>query len=205
MTNKDLVIRHLKFIYPKEASNSDIVKATKIEPHQTVFAITRGLRDQGFITARQLGREWFFKAKPGDLPPTQETKPIIIPDDAAEFSSSSFEQQAREIFSRYYSTNLSSGRVKGVPKIWDLVSSDGKIVGDAKFYTLVGGVSLPPAKFSIIAEHIWLLEKTQAETKFLVFGNQIEVPKLWLDKYGDLVKDIHFFFMDNARNITTLK
>jgi hypothetical protein len=36
---------------------------------------------------------------------------------------------------------------------------------------------LPAAKFSIVAEHIWLLEKSGASTKFLVFGNQREVPE----------------------------
>ena len=92
-----------------------------------------------------------------------------------------------------------------VAKVWDMVSADGNIVGDAKYYTLVRGSALPPAKFATIAEHVWLLEKTNARIKFLVFGNQIEVPQLWLEKYGNLVSYIRFYFMDVDGKITRLK
>jgi hypothetical protein len=51
-------------------------------------------------------------------------------------------------------------------------------VGDAKYYTLVGGKRLLPAKFSVIAEHVWLLEKTEALGTSLVFGNERRVPEL---------------------------
>jgi hypothetical protein len=83
----------------------------------------------------------------------------------------------------------------GVPKIFDLVSEDRRIVGDAKFYTLVNGIALPPAKFAIIAEHVWLLEKTGAPTVFLVFGNDRRVPESWLAKYGSLAAACQFYFL----------
>lgn len=80
-----------------------------------------------------------------------------------------------------------------------MVSPDGNIVGDAKYYTLVRGKRLPPAKFSIIAEHVWLLEKTGAPTTFLVFGNERDVPMLWLERYGSLVSGVAFYFLtDNG-------
>jgi len=82
-----------------------------------------------------------------------------------------------------------------VPKAFDLVSPDGSIIGDAKYFTLVKGQRLPPAKFSVIAEHVWLLEKTDASTRFLVFGNQREVPRLWLKRYGYLVAAVDFYFL----------
>ncbi|MCK5582489.1 MAG: hypothetical protein KAI33_01800, partial [Elusimicrobiales bacterium] len=74
---------------------------------------------------------------------------------------------------------------------------DGSIIGDAKYFTLVHGRSLPPAKFSVIAEHVWLLEKTKAKRKFLVFGNDKRVPEEWLKRYGNLVKNIVFYFIDD--------
>lgn len=81
-------------------------------------------------------------------------------------------------------------QVVHVPKKFDFVSPDRHIVGDAKYYTRVGGMGLPPAKFSVIAEHVWLLEKTGAREKFLVFGNDREVPIRWLKRYGGLVFDV---------------
>ncbi len=202
MTNTEVVLRHLNFIYPQEATNSDIVRATKIEPHQKVYGITRKLLRAGKISGRQIGREWFFKAIPGseEAPETLYEKPI--PEESP--NSTSFESLARQVFSRYYGTPLKPGCLPGIPKKWDLLSDDGMIVGDAKYYTLVGGSSLPPAKFSTIAEHVWLLEKTDARTKFLVFGNQIEVPQHWLARYGKLVSGVNFFFLDAEGNITLL-
>lgn len=89
---------------------------------------------------------------------------------------------------------LLPGQVGQVPKKFDFVSPDEQIVGDAKYYTRVGGTGLPPAKFSVIAEHVWLLEKTAAREKFLVFGNDREVPVLWLKQYGGLVASVAFSF-----------
>jgi hypothetical protein len=66
---------------------------------------------------------------------------------------------------------------------------------------MVKGKSLPPAKFSIIAEHVWLLEKTKAPQRFLVFGNDRKVPQLWLKKYGNLVNSVKFFFVTEDGNL----
>lgn len=203
MSNKELILRHLRFIFPQEVSISDLERATNVHPHQQVYIITRDLRQKGFISGRRIGTEWFFKAKSGedilevpqsDLPPEKDQSS----------NSRTFEDTARIIFSTHFNAHLTAGSLPGVPKIWDMISSDGKIVGDAKYYTLVGGTSLPPAKFATIAEHVWLLEKTSAETKFLVFGNQIEVPQLWLARYGKLLKDVQFFFMNDKESVTKL-
>jgi hypothetical protein len=115
-----------------------------------------------------------------------------------------FERLAEQVMSRHFGMFLRKGTLPGVPKIFDLVSADGRIAGDAKYYTLVGGQRLPPAKFSVIAEHVWLLEKTQAARRFLVFGNQREVPVQWLKKYGHLVANVEFYFLTDEGKLETL-
>lgn len=82
-----------------------------------------------------------------------------------------------------------------MPKKFDMVSPDGALVGDAKFLTLVRGEKWPPAKAMEIAGHVWLLEKTRASRRFLVFGNQRRVSEWWLEKYGPLVSDVEFYFL----------
>ena len=49
---------------------------------------------------------------------------------------------------------------------------------------------------TFITEHVWLLEHTKAKRKFLVFGNDRRVPELWLNDYGNLLKDVEFYFID---------
>ena len=97
--------------------------------------------------------------------------------------------------SRHFGLTLAPGQVPGVHKEWDMVSPGGEAVGDAKYFTLVRGQHLPPAKFSVIAEHVWLLEKTAAPTTFLVFGNDRQVPELWLERYGRLVSGVSFYVL----------
>jgi hypothetical protein len=108
--------------------------------------------------------------------------------------SAQFESYTRKVMSDLFKTALTAKK-GNLPKIFDLVSDDEQIVGDAKYYSLVRGKSLPPAKFSTIAEHVWLLEKTGAKTKFLIFGNDRRVPEEWLKRYGKLVGDVRFYFL----------
>lgn len=127
-----------------------------------------------------------------------ERIPMAEVDTSSEISTSAseFEEKARIFMSEYYSKPLHASKHSNVPKTFDMVSDDSDIVGDAKYYTMVRGSSLPPAKFATIAEHVWLLEKTGAKHKFLIFGNDKRVPQEWLKRYGELVDGVDFFFYE---------
>lgn len=86
-----------------------------------------------------------------------------------------------------------------------MVTPDRRVVGDAKYFTLAGGQRPPPAKFSIIAEHVWLLEKTGAPTTFLVFGNDRQVPELWLQRFGHFATCVDFYFLEDDGRLESLK
>jgi hypothetical protein len=116
-----------------------------------------------------------------------------------------FEDFARHKMSDFFKIQLSERQLPGFPKRFDMVSSDGQIVGDAKFLTLVHGKALPPAKFMEIAGHVWLLERIRASQRFLVFGNQREVPEWWLKKYGSLVTNVEFFFIYATGELVKLR
>ena len=107
-----------------------------------------------------------------------------------------FEDLARKTMSQYFGARLIEKNPKGYPKRFDMVSSDESIVGDAKYLTLVHRERFPPAKMMEIAGHVWLLERVEAKTRFLVFGNQSGVPEKWLEKYGNLVQTVDFYFID---------
>jgi len=115
-----------------------------------------------------------------------------------------FQELARKAMSQYFSVRLSEKRPKGFPKRFDMVSPKEDIVGDAKFLTLVRRTRLPPAKFMEIAGHVWLLERTEARKRFLVFGNQRRVPEWWLEKYGFLLQNVDFYFVDETGSVSRL-
>jgi hypothetical protein len=198
-TNRERILDYLWSISPDWATNSQIRDATGIKSHQQVYMLTRELMGARLIRGEQRGREWIFWADESPVvqlaSPGQAPMREVLTQAEKQLSPRAFEDLARSVTSAHFGVPLVSGQVPGVPKEFDMVSPDGSIVGDAKYFTLVRGQRLPPAKFSVIAEHVWLLERTGAPTTFLVFGNDRQVPELWLQRYGDLVSGIAFYFL----------
>jgi hypothetical protein len=207
-TNKERILDYLWSISPGWATNSQVRDSTGVKSHQQVYMLTRELMGAGLIRGERRGQEWIFWAdeslivqltSPGQAPMRE-----ILAQAETRLSPRAFEDLARSVMSAHFGVPLVSGQVSGVPKEFDMASPDGSIVGDAKYFTLVRGQRLPPAKFSVIAEHVWLLERTGAATKFLVFGNDRQVPMLWLQRYGDLVTDVAFYFLSDEGKLELL-
>ena len=207
-TNKERVLDYLWSVSPECATNSQIREATGISSHQQVYMLTRELMGARLIRGEQRGREWFFWAD--ESPNVQLASPGLVPtrevlaQAEAQLSPRAFEDLARSVMSVHFGISLAPGQVPGVPKEFDMISPDRSIVGDAKYFTLARGQRLPPAKFSVIAEHVWLLEKTGAPTTFLVFGNDRQVSLLWLERYGDLAVDVDFYFLTDEGELEQL-
>lgn len=197
MTNEDRVRDYLRAISPRDATISEIVAHTAIKPRQQVFQLTQKLYKSGKIKGSKDGDWKFWIGKNPTIKLDEPTPTSII-------RSAAFEEQARRVMSKYFGVPLSLGKVPGVAKGFDLVSADKQIVGDAKFYTMVNGSGLPPAKFATIAEYVWLLEKIAAKHRFIVFGNDRQVPEEWLKRYGKLVSGIDFYYIHPSDAIERL-
>ncbi len=44
-----------------------------------------------------------------------------------------------------------------------------------------------------------------AAQRFLVFGNDIRVPRLWLERYGHLAAGVTFFFLHDGERLEVLQ
>jgi hypothetical protein len=206
VASAESVLDYLWSIAPDGATNGEIARRLAISSHQVAFMVTRDLFRRGLIRAERTGRTWMFYAleKQPILPARRATLASDTSSSGGVLLPAAFEGLARRLLGERYATILPPGRVPGVRKLFDFVSPDGRIVGDAKYYTRVGGIRLPPAKFSVIAEHVWLLEKTHAPGTFLVFGNDRRVPVLWLERYGNLVSSVVFYFLTDDGQLETL-
>ena len=111
--------------------------------------------------------------------------------------STKFENEVRQFCINKFNVGFEPKKIKirEVEKSFDLVSSDGNHIGDVKYYK---NIKTPAAKWSVIAEYVWLLEKTKAKHKFIVFGQDREVPIRWLKRFGCLT-DIKFYFFANKK------
>jgi hypothetical protein len=205
MTYAERILNYLWSVAPKGATNGEIARALGIASQQTVYLATQDLRRQGLVYGEQHGRNWIFHAveSPDTLVRSRvpfSSRPALVEQEPATFAS-----VVRRILEQRYRTELPSAVVPEVPKRFDFVSTDRQIIGMAHYYPRTDGTGLPPAKFSIIAEHVWLLEKTAASQAFLVFGSDREVPRLWLERYGHLAPDATFYFLAPDGTLETLR
>ncbi len=115
-----------------------------------------------------------------------------------------FQESARAVMSATLGVELRERKIPNFPKKFDMVSPDFQSVGDAKYLRLVGGKRTPSAKLMEITGHVWLLEKVPAMRRFLVFGNQREVPELWLKKYQTLLAGVEFYFLSEGGPLALL-
>lgn len=122
--------------------------------------------------------------------------PLTTPDWA---DGRAFESHAARFLSDLWGVDLAARSVTlrgGVTKKFDLVSADGRIVGDAKYYK---NIAVPAAKWSTIAEYVWLLQHVQsADCRFMVFGLDREVAARWLHRFRPLTHDVAFYFFDGS-------
>jgi hypothetical protein len=110
-----------------------------------------------------------------------------------------FVERAREVMVEFYGRPLKPRRIGGT-QFWDYVSSDGTIVGDARWF----GQVVPVAR-AFVSEAVWLLEKVGAVQKFIIFGGEVEVPRQWLELWATLCpEDIHLFYLDNTGELHEL-
>jgi hypothetical protein len=204
-TNKERVLECIWAASPGGATNAQIRHGTGITSHQQVYLLTRELAIPGWIRREQHGREWVFWAdesvgsqlsSPGA---TRLEEPVAGP-----HASETFAERARAAMSLYLGVELAPNVIPGVLWAFDMVSPDQSMTGCALYYAPVQGQHLPPAKFSLIAERIWLLERAGARDRFLVFGYDRDVPLLWLERYGHLASGVGFFYLDGDGSVEEL-
>lgn len=107
-----------------------------------------------------------------------------------------FERELMVFLQQKWNVSLKTKIVKihELEKSFDLVSDDVNCIGDAKFCK---SLDVPAAKWSAIAEYVWLLQFTNARNKFLIFGRDKDVPQRWLNRYRSLIGDVKFYFFDH--------
>ena len=193
--NVERILDYVWSAQPRGASNAQIRIGAGVKSHAQVYVLTQDLQRSGKIQARQSEREWIFFLNESPEELLQSLGKVAPHTPAPSFTEKDFEDLAQQVFSQRLSVPLTQGEVPGIPKSFALVSPNGEVVGDAKLYAFAGAYHLPLAKFSTIAEIVWLLEKVPAKRKLLVFGNDIEIPQMWLARYGSLRGSVEFYFL----------
>jgi hypothetical protein len=128
VTNKERVIEYLRSIAPKSATTPTSV------PERASRHMPRSSRSAELTETN---------SAPQPSGPAPAESPPVADQEASE-TPAGFERAACLAISRDFNTALSPARLHGVPKTFDFVSEDRRIVGDAKYCTLVNGAGTPP-------------------------------------------------------------
>jgi len=116
-----------------------------------------------------------------------------------------FEDELRHFLKTIWQVDLQERaiQIKGIRKKFDLVSDGARprFVGDAKY---IKNIPVPAAKFSMIAEYVWLLSHVSAARRFLIFGHDRKIPERWLKRYKSLAQGIEFYFFTGTKLVRLL-
>jgi hypothetical protein len=200
MTDRERILAYLRSLSPKAATNSEIQEATGIESHHQVYEVTQELLEQREIHGVKGDKGWWFWiGEPEELP-----EPIRARRRRRGLGPRKFEALARQVMSEHFQIKLERGYLGQVHREFDFVAPYGRIVGDALHLRGSTGTRWAPAKAASIAEHIWMLEKTGAPLTFLVFGNDRHTPTMWLERFGNLVFNVSFYFLSDDGELEEL-
>lgn len=133
MTQAERVLDYLWSVAPNGATNGELALRLGIRSHQTVYMLTQQLMYQGRIRASRSGPTWVFHVAE-DSGTMLGTGPAWT---NATTLAARFETLARGILSDRYAVELRPGSVPGIPTVFHFVSPDHRVVGDAKYFSVV--------------------------------------------------------------------
>ena len=111
-----------------------------------------------------------------------------------------FPDHARRILSARWGTTLLQRLAVlpgGVTQAFELVSGNGRIVGDVVW---LAGRGDADAKAAAIAEAVLIVgHVTNADRRFLVFGQDFDVLSRWLTRYRGVLAGVEIWFLDGDR------
>ena len=123
-----------------------------------------------------------------------------------------FENTARKSIESELGCILNCGKINinGKVKNFDLLNIDEKIVGDIKHYRMTSGGNNPSAKFSVLNEYSWLMQKLeqfqkQKWRKVFVIGEDPNVVKKYISIFDAWLDDIQIYFCDASGKLKKMR
>jgi hypothetical protein len=111
-----------------------------------------------------------------------------------------FPAHARRVLSARWGSTLQRRTAVlpgGEARLFELVSGNGRIVGDAVWLEGRGDTD---AKWAAIAEAVLIVgHVTKADRRFLVFGQDWDTVSRWLGRYRLLLDEVEVWFLDGDR------
>jgi hypothetical protein len=192
------IVEHLS---TNGASLDDGELADALGVSRTVIAdACRQLEAQGRVVRNMAGG-----TRPAVTVAAGEDAPVAAPAPAAALVSdggrAGFPAHARRVLSARWGTTLHRRQAVlpgGTARMFELVSGNGRIVGDVVWLADSGPTA--EGKSAAIAEAVLIVgHVTNADRRFLVFGDEWDVVSRWLASYRLLLDGVELWFLEGDR------
>lgn len=120
-----------------------------------------------------------------------------------------FEDNIRRLVERLYQTRFPKGglvRINGKAKKFDFVDLKNGIAGDCKHYSFTKTGKRPSAKFSVLNEYVWLLQKLSPHwKKFIVIGDDESLVRKYVNEYAPWLENVTIYFSDGCDKLIPIR
>jgi hypothetical protein len=189
------IVDHLT-INGASLDDSELADALGVD-RPVIVETCRELEAQGLVVRNMAGGTRPVKAAPHTAP-AGPAKVVHANNVAAP---SPFPAHARRVLSARWGTTLQRRQAVlpgGVAEVFELVSGNGRIVGDV--VRLADRGRTAEIKSAAIAAAVLIVgHVTNADRRFLVFGDEWDVLSRWLTSYRLLLDGVEVWFLDGDR------
>ena len=147
-----------------------------------------------------------------DIGRTEVPEEETFTHDSSQLEWQQFENVARKALENELGCILNGGKINinGKVKDFDLLNIDENIVGDVKHYKMTSGGNNPSAKFSVLNEYSWLMQKLelyqkQKWRKIFVIGEDLNVVKKYISTFDAWLDDIEIYFCNADGKLTKMR
>ena len=201
-TLEERIVEHLR---TKGASLDDGELAEALGVRRPLIAETcRQLEAQGRVVRNMAGGTRTVPGAAAAPAPVASPRATVSPPRAAPAEAgveSTFSDHARRVLSARWGTSLRRGLAAlpgGDGHPFELVSGNGRIVGDVVWLASRGRSF--EAKSAAIAEAVLIVgHVTNADRRFLVFGEEWDAVSRWLLRYRLLLDGVELWFLEGDR------
>ncbi len=200
--NRRKVMEFIKACAPRGVSSADISRRTGIS-QAGAYQIARALMEEGFVRAARDGRVWRFSwnANGRITAAAEATRHATL---AERQDNDDFSARARQAAVDHYGCSFDMAAPDDLSPAWRLIGDDDATLGYAMHITPLKEGRVPAGRLALISGLVWLLEKSEAETPFVIIGGDAATASAWRKHHGPYCDEVDVFFMDETNGLSRL-
>ncbi len=198
--NRRKVMEFIKACAPRGVSSADIARRTGVS-QAGAYQIARTLMEEGFVRAARDGRVWRFSWNANGRVVRDGAH---APAPAQGTEENDFPARVRQAVGRHYGCVFDLAAPDALSPAWRLVGDDGGTLGYALHLSPLAEGRVPAGRLALLSGLVWLLEKSEAETPFVVIGGDPATADAWRTHHAPCCDEVEVFFLDGEGGLSRL-